>query len=398
MALFLRQYDKCKHSWSLHQGCERINRNSNDWTNLSYANVATTSPTAHLIACEWAASLARGGAAEFDAEAEKDGMMPLRESAANLLGCSISDICVGSSATELLCSLAWAIAPKKGSNIVSTRASFPSTVYPWQRVSDEFGSEIRLAPYDENYYTNPDDILSLIDGNTAVVALSHVEYACGQRYDLTNFSKVAHDAGALLVIDATQSMGMVPIDAPKSGADAIVSSGYKWLRGTYGTAVGYISTTIQSLYPGLLGFRSHRDIWDMKADRLEFPDDASRFEFTTIHFGAVLGLATSIEEISNIGIQKVWEHDIELANMLIDGALEIGLGIASPTNDDERSAIVSLRIPAGFDTGDVVNRLQDEYGILVTNRSGLLRVSPHIDNTPEQIDFFLTSLKEILNI
>ena len=367
------------------------------WTNLSYANVATTSPKAHLIASEWASSLARGGAAEFDADAEKEGMIPLRKSAANLLECPISEVCVSSSATELLSSLAWAIAPKKGSNIVSTKASFPSTVYPWKRVSEKFGSEVRLASYNKNYYTKPDDILDLIDKNTAVVTLSHVEYACGQRYDLSLFSKAAHDVGALFIVDATQSMGMVPINAKDSGADAIVASGYKWLRGTYGAAVGYISPTIQSLSPGIIGFRSHKDIWNMKAERLQFPDDASRFEFTTIHFGAALGLAASINEITDIGIQKVWEHDIELTNMLIEGALASGLEIASPTNDEERSAIVSIKIPTGFDTGDVVKILQDEYGILVTNRSGFLRVSPHIDNTAEQVTFFLDSLQKILN-
>jgi len=367
------------------------------WTNLSYANVATTSPKAHLIASEWASSLARGGAAEFDADAEKEGMIPLRKATANLLGCPISDVCVSSSATEILSSLAWAITPKKGTNIVSTRASFPSTVYPWKRVSEEFGSEIRLAPYDKNYYTKPEDILDLIDKNTAIVTLSHVEYACGQRYDLELFSKAAHDVGALFIVDATQSMGMVPIDAKKTGADAIVASGYKWLRGTYGAAVGYISPKNQSLSPGIIGFRSHKDIWDMKADRLEFPEDASRFEFTTIHFGAALGLAAAIDEITDIGIQKVWEHDIELINILIEGALASGLEIASPTHDEERSAIVSLKIPPGFDTGDVVKQLQDEYGILVTNRSGFLRVSPHIDNTAKQITFFLDSLQKILN-
>ncbi len=367
------------------------------WTNLSYANVATTSPKAHLIASEWATSLARGGAAEFDADAEKKGMIPLRKSTANLLECPISDVCVSSSATELLSSLAWAIAPKKGSNIVSTKASFPSTVYPWQRVSDEFGAEIRLAPHNGNYYTKPEDILSLINDDTAVVTLSHVEYACGQRYNLKSFTKAAHDVGALFIVDATQSMGMIPINAKDSGADAIVASGYKWLRGTYGAAVGYISPKIQSLSPGIIGFRSHKDIWNMRAERLEFPEDASRFEFTTIHFGAALGLAASIGEITDIGIQKVWEHDIELTNMLIEGALASGLEIASPTNDKERSAIVSIKIPPGFDTGDVVKQLQDEYGILVTNRSGFLRVSPHIDNTTEQITFFLDSLQEILN-
>ena len=372
--------------------------NMQKWTNLSYANVATTSPKAHEIALEWSESLARGGAAEFDADAEKNGMIPLRTATSKLLECPISDVCVSSSATEILCSLAWAIAPKKGANIVSTRASFPSTVYPWKRVAEEFGAELRLAEHDENYYTKTDDILHLINKDTAVVTLSHVEYACGQRYNLESFAKAAHDVGALFIVDATQSMGMVPINAQNTGADAIVASGYKWLRGTYGAAVGYIAPSIQSLSPGIIGFRSHKDIWNMKAERLELPEDASRFEFTTIHFGAALGLAASIDEITNLGIQKVWERDLELTDILIEGVLEKGLEIASPTNDEERSSIISIRMPAGFDTGEVVRKLQDDYGILVTNRSGFLRVSPHIDNKKKEIDFFLTSLFEILNL
>ena len=372
--------------------------NMQKWTNLSYANVATTSPKAHEIALEWSESLARGGAAEFDADAEKNGMIPLRTATSKLLECPISDVCVSSSATEILCSLAWAIAPKKGTNIVSTRASFPSTVYPWKRVAEEFGAELRLAEHDENYYTKVDDILDLIDKDTAVVTLSHVEYACGQRYNLESFAKAAHDVGALFIVDATQSMGMVPINAQNTGADAIVASGYKWLRGTYGAAVGYIAPSIQSLSPGIIGFRSHKDIWNMKAERLELPEDASRFEFTTIHFGAALGLAASIDEITNLGIQKVWERDLELTDILIEGVLEKGLEIASATNEEERSSIVSIRMPAGFDTGEVVGKLQDNYGILVTNRSGFLRVSTHIDNNKKEIDFFLTSLFEILNL
>ena len=372
--------------------------NMQKWTNLSYANVATTSPKANQIALEWSESLARGGAAEFDADAEKNGMIPLRTATSKLLKCPISDVCVSSSATEILCSLAWAIAPKKGANIVSTRASFPSTVYPWKRVAEEFGAEVRLAEHDENYYTKADDIFDLIDKDTAVVTLSHVEYACGQRYNLESFAKAAHDVGALFIVDATQSMGMVPINAQNTGADAIVASGYKWLRGTYGAAVGYIAPSIQSFSPGIIGFRSHKDIWNMKAERLELPEDASRFEFTTIHFGAALGLAASIDEITNLGIQKVWERDLELTDILIEGVLEKGLEIASPTNDEERSSIVSIKMPAGFDTREVVRKLQDDYGILVTNRSGFLRVSPHIDNNNKEIAFFLTSLFEILNL
>ncbi len=342
--------------------------------------------------------LARGGAAEFDGEAEKEGMMPLRRAASKLLSCEVGDVCVGSSATELLCSLAWAVSPPEGSNVVSSRVAFPSTVYPWARVCESNGAEIRLAEHDDSLYTDPDGILSLIDEKTSVVTVSHVEYSNGQRYDLEKLSEAAHSVGALIVVDATQSMGMVPIDAYSTKADAIVSSGYKWLRGTYGAAVGYISPSVVSvLNPGLIGFRSNVDLWDLRADRLVLPDDASRFEYTTIHFGAVLGLAAAIDELIGIGMEEVWRHDLELVDSLIQGVRDMGVEIVSPLAEMERSAIVSLRLPGGTSSEDVAKRLQSEYSILVTSRSGLLRVSPHIDNNLQEIESLLSALDEILS-
>jgi len=367
------------------------------WINLSYANVATTSPVAHEVASEWADLLARGGSAEFDGDAEKNALMPLRESAARLLSCEVGDVCAGSSATELICSLAWAISPSKGSNIVSTRASFPSTVYPWRRVAEANGAEIRLAEHDKSLYTSPDDILELIDDQTSVVTLSHVEYSNGQRYDLKMFAEAAHSVDALLIVDATQSMGMVPIAAPSTGADALVSSGYKWLRGTYGAAVAYVSAAIRGqLNPGLVGFRSNADLWDLRADRMDLPKDASRFEFTTLHFGAALGLAEAVEEINEIGIEKVWKHDIGLADLIIEGSRRMGIEVASPTTEDERSAIVSLRLPNGISSKEISRRLQNEHSIIVTSRAGLLRVSPHIDNDARDVSALFEALSSLL--
>ena len=368
------------------------------WTNLSYANVATTSEIAHRVSSEWADSLARGGAAEFDGTAEKEGMLPLRIAASKLLSCEVGDVCVGSSATELICSLAWAISPPEGSNVVSSRAAFPSTVYPWARVCESNGADIRLADYDDSLYTDARDILSLIDEKTSVVTISHVEYSNGQRYDLEELSEAAHSAGALLVVDATQSMGMVPIDAHSTKADAIVSSGYKWLRGTYGAAVGYISpSVVGDLNPGLIGFRSNADLWDLRSDRLVLPEDASRFEYTTIHFGAALGLAAAIDELVGIGMEEVWRHDLELVDSLVEGISGLGIDIVSPLSDSERSAIVSLRLPSGNSSIEVAERLQSEYSILVTSRSGLLRVSPHVDNNLEEIESLVSALGEILS-
>jgi len=293
-------------------------------------------------------------------------------------------------------SIAWAVAPSEGSNIVSTQASFPSTVYPWSRVAESSGTGVRLAAHDGDMYTDPSSILDLIDHQTAVIVLSHVEYINGQRYDLESFSKAAREVDALLITDATQSMGMVPIDAPNSGVDAMVSSGYKWLRGSFGAAVGYVSPRLRGLNPGLVGFRSHADMWDMRPDRVVLPHDASRFEYTTMHFGSALGLAEAVKEIDDFGIDEVWEHDLGLADLIVSGARELGFGIASPTNEAERSAIVSLRPPESFDSNDLASALQDDHGIIVSSRSGLIRISPHIDNVPEDIDRLISALASML--
>ena len=367
-----------------------------DWTNLSYANVATTSPVAYARAQLWADALARGGAAEFDGEAERTALVPLREATASLLNCAVENVCVGSSASELLASVAWAIAPGAGENVVSTSASFPSVVYPFQRASDAFGGEIRLAEHDSDSYTEPDEILALIDNDTVAVVLSHVEYINGQRYELARFREAAEEAGALLVVDATQSIGVLPIDAPESGIDVFVASGYKWLRGPFGAAVGFMGPSALALTPGLVGFRSHADLWDLRADRLDLPEDASRFEYATINFGAALGLSAAVQELCDQGIDDVWSHSLGLTERVIAGVLALGMEVASPLGDAERSGIVALRPSGLVNAAELASRLQTEYGIVVSSRAGLVRVSPHIDNTTDDIDSLLVALQEII--
>ena len=98
----------------------------------------------------------------------------------------------------------------------------------------------------QNSYANPDVVIQLIDNRTAVVCVSHVEYGGGQRYDLLKMADVAHDHDALLVVDATQSAGAVPIDASACGVDVLVSGGYKWLCGPFGAAVMYLAPHLQN--------------------------------------------------------------------------------------------------------------------------------------------------------
>ena len=347
-------------------------------TYINAANVAPMYRPAAAAITDWYRDVAENGSNHFDEEAEATVFDDLHLQAARLFNASPADIAAGSSTTELLSSLAWAVMPGADTNVVSTDVSFPASVYPWRRVANHTGCEIRLA-HSKGDTVDPNRVKDLVDDNTAVLALSHVEFRSGQRWDLAAFAEIAHRHGALLVVDATQSAGAVPIDAPGMGIDALAAGAYKWLCGPFGIAVMYLSPTLAtSLEPGLVGFRSQVDIWNIRTDPPDYPEDASRFEFSTMAYGCAGGFAKSIEYLVDTGIDRIFSYNQVLADNLIDGLVSIGAEVTSPRNVDERSAIVTARFP-GRDLSDVAQHL-NQSGVRVALRGNVIRFSPHLYN------------------
>lgn len=362
-------------------------------TYLDAANVALMYRGAEKAIIDWQKDVAENGSMNFDESAEATVFDELHIAAARLFNTEPEDIAAGSSATELLSSLAWAITPGPDTNIVSTDIVFPSTIYPWRRVANHTNCEIRFAQ-GRNSYVNPDDIIQLIDKNTAVVCISHVEYSGGQRFDLANFAEATHAQGALFVVDVTQSAGAIPIDAPGCGIDALVCAGYKWLCGPFGAAVMYLAPHLQTeLEPGLVGFRSHEDMWDLQADRLEFPKTAKRFEFSTMAFGCAIGLTRSIEFLLDVGIERIVMYNKYLGDLLIQGLEERDLEIISPRGDTERSSIIAARFP-GKDAAEVARKLKGAQ-VMVSCRKDFVRFSPHLYNQAGDIEKALEHIDEI---
>jgi len=365
-----------------------------EWSYLNAANVALMPMSAAKVMTDWQTDVALNGSNNFNDHAEDTAFDGLRDEGAKLLGCRPEDIAGGSSCTELLSSLAWAVMPKEHENVVSTDIVFPSTIYPFTRVSHHTGCEIRLAP-GHNGYASFDEIVKNIDHNTSVVSISHVEYTGGQVYDLAALAEVAHAHGALLIVDATQSAGAIPIDAPASGADAIVAGGYKWLCGPFGAAVMYLAPHLQNtLDPGFVGFRSHNNMWDLSPDRLEYPDTAKRFESSTMAFGCIKGLEKSIKYLTDIGIARIYDHNIALADRLIEGLNDLDVEVVSPMTPSERTSIVTCRIE-GFNPREIVDSLK-ERNIVAHKRQDFLRFSPHVYNTDRDVDRAITELRSLL--
>ncbi len=357
---------------------------SHECAYLNTASVALMYKGAETATIEWLRDLADNGTLNFDENAEEHVFAQLHAAVARLVNARPEDIAIGSSATELLASVAWAVAPGANTTVVSTDVVFPTTIYPWVRVAQHTKAQIRLAEGTNNY-VQPDDLIRLIDDRTAVVCISDVEYSSGQRYNVKQLANVTHEHGALLVVDATQSLGAVPIDVTASGVDVLVASGYKWLCGPFGVAVMYLAPDLQNtLDPGVVGFRSHRDMWDLQANRLDLPATARRFEVSTMAYGCAIGLARSIEYLLRIGVDRIWEHNLRLTGLLIEGLEKRGVEIVSPQGEEERTSIVAARF-SGQAATEVAQHLNSRR-VVVSERQGLLRFSPHLYNEPSDIE------------
>jgi selenocysteine lyase/cysteine desulfurase len=367
---------------------------ANKFVSLNAANVALMYHGAHQAIIEWQDDVALNGSNNFDDNSEETVFRELHQVASRLINAVPEDIAAGSSATELLCSLAWAISPSKDQNVVSTEIVFPSTVYPWQRVASSTGCEIRLAKEKDNFI-HINEIITLIDQHTAVVCISHVEYGNGQTFDLHLLAEAAHNHGALLVVDATQSAGAIPIDVQACPVDALISGAYKWLCGPFGAAFMYLAPHLQTkLEPGLVGFRSHKNMWDLDASRIDYPQTAQKFEFSTMAFGCAVGLTRAINFLNDVGVENIFQHNRQLADRLIEGLQTRGAVITSPLEDKSRSSIVRAHFE-NIGSNKIIQSLK-RAGVFVSRRGDSIRFSPHLYNSMSDIDKALAEIDNIL--
>ncbi len=364
----------------------------------TYLNAASIALMPEMVAdamLGWQREFGMLGTVHLDEEAEAKVFDTLRVAAARLLGAQPDEIASASNASEMLCSVAWALSPGPEENVVSAGVEFPSVVYPWLRVARLTGCEVRLAR-DHDHLIDPNELMDLIDDRTAAVCISHVQYATGQRLDLAALAQVAHSHGAILIVDATQSAGAVPTDVAADDIDILLTSGYKWLCAPLGSAVLFVRRDLhEELEPGLVGWRSTEQVGlHFDADHIGWAQSARRFEFGTIAYGCTVGLTTAIEYLLGIGIQQIHNHNLALADRLVEGLADLGAHLLSPSIENLHSSIITVRFP-GHDQGRVAQRLNSE-GVVVSPRIGGIRISPHLYNTADDIDQALESLRSIL--
>ncbi|MHA1710351.1 MAG: aminotransferase class V-fold PLP-dependent enzyme [Candidatus Baldrarchaeia archaeon] len=340
--------------------------------------------------------LCSGGTCALDEEKETMIYEGLRKEGAKLLGCDVDEVAIFNSVTEAMNAIAWSL-DFSGGNVVSTEVEFPSVTYPWMRLSKERRFEVRLVR-GRNWYVSLDDLLSSIDENTKVVAISHVEYLTGQLHNLREISSQAHDVGAIVVVDGIQAAGYVPVDVRRLGVDVYITGSYKWLIAPFGATVAFISRELyERLEPAIVGWRSTERPFDFDARRIEYAGSARKFEYSTSAYDVKVGLAESIRYLRRIGIERIYEHDMKLVDVFFEELQNVnGVEIITPSDRREHGSIVTLRVD-GRKMDAVVRRLRSaDRPVEFSIRQGMLRFSPHLYNSEDDVIQAVDLIKEVM--
>ncbi len=364
---------------------------SESWPTLSsmtYLNTASTGiPTEQSIEgmIEYMRARTEGRWSYTNTE---DLYRDIREYLAHLLGGDASEYAFIPSTSVGINSFAYAIDYPPNSNIVICDLEFPSNYIPWQNLCKHQGIELRVAK-SVNGAAPIDSFLGLIDENTRVVAVSHVQFSTGYKSDLKSLSNAIHAQNGYLVADIIQSAGVIDFDLTKENVDFAASQATKWLAGPIGAGFIFASRRIwKDLHPKFVGWKSVKNHRDFGFFERELLDDTSMFHAGSPPMAIYAGFRESLKILLSIDGKQREKKAIENANYLKKRLTEeninhydFGINNSSP--------IISAR-PDGIDNLEETLRKDRIY---CSVRYGRLRISPHFYNNFEEIDILIDKLK-----
>ena len=314
----------------------------------------------------------------------------VRRLAADLIGAKPDEIAFTKNTAEGICFVANGLKWNAGDNIVTTAVEFPSNMYPWLNLQTR-GVQVRTI-LEENGRIPLDNIIDAIDSHTRVVAVSAVQFVSGFRSDLEALGEWCQKRGVLFCVDAVQALGVLPIDVRRMRIDFLSCGGHKWLCGPEGSGFFYCHRELAGhLRPSTVSWRSMKGGEDFCTYKVDFHEDARRFESSTWNAAGILGLGASMELLMETGIDHISQHVLGLTDQLVDGLRDKGYMIFSPRGERERSGIVAVTSPT-HDMQAVQRHLEAEHRIITIVRDDKLRASPHVYNTPGEIDRLIEAM------
>ncbi len=314
----------------------------------------------------------------------------IRASIATLIGGKPEEIALTSGASAGVAAVAYALTWKPGDEVITAKGEFPLQYTAWKPMEEREGLKLKIVSPRERFIS-ADDLIAAITPRTRVVSVSMVRYDDGSLLDAARVADACHKQGALLLLDASQCCGAMPMDVNQLGADFIVSAGYKWLLGPFGTGFFWAkSGHLAMVRPGpfywmavagshnfaALNFENPKP--SASAHRWDSPEWASYFNFN------LAAMDTSVDFVARMGPELVQAHNRKLMELMFDRLPKDRFVIASPLDPARRGPYGCFAARSKEKTAEVYQHLRKE-NVVVSLREGNIRVSPHLYNTERDI-------------
>lgn len=362
---------------------------------VAYLNCAFMAPQLRRVTEVGIAALQRKqrpwriGSADFFHDLER-----LRGLFAQLIQGDAEGVAVVPAASYAVSTAAANVSASGEDRIVVLADQYPSNVYPWHDLARRSGaSVIAVERPDDGDWTRA--VVESIDERTVVVAVPNCHFMTGALIDVATIGEAARAVGATFVIDATQSLGVLPLDVNEVGADMVVAAGYKWLLGPY--SVGYAWTAPhcrdwRPLEHHWAGREGSEDFAHLTSYTDTFRPGARRFDGgEASNFVLVPMALAALETVAEWSVERVAATVEPLTAAVVNGAAAIGLSIHA---EPHARHIVGLRLPVGSPAA-VVQGLA-EAQVHVSLRGESLRISPYVFNTAADVERLLAALRRAL--
>ena len=314
-----------------------------------------------------------------------------RDSLTQLLNARPEQVAFMRNTSDALSTVANGLKWKTGDNIVTFRREFPSNIYPWLRLRGAFGVEVRACE-ERDGRVDLEQLESMVDGNTRLIAISHVQFGSGFRVDLERLGRLARQHDALLVVDSMQSLGVVPIDVEAELVDVAAGAGHKWLLTPEGIGYLYLSDRARErVEPTLVGWTSVPNPEDYVGIAQPWNRGTLAWETGTGPAALFYGLRASLDLLHEYGPARIATYLEELTDHLCERVLSRSYEIVSSREPGEKSQIVCIRHPRRLSVTALYGQLKAK-NIITAPRGDRLRIAPHLYNTLDEIDQFVDAL------
>ncbi len=359
---------------------------------VAYFNTANMSPLLRSVREAGERGVARRASPWLVRSADWfDEVELLRDRVAALIGVSNDGVAFVPATSYGLAIAARNLHAAPGDRVIVLAEEYPSNYYTWRRFCRRTGAELSVVAREPGQ-TWAEAVISRIDDRTRVLAIPNVHWTNGALLDLGVIAAAVRDGGAAFVIDASQSLGALPLDIPRLRPDFVVAVGYKWLLGPVGVGFLYVAERHRDGEP-LEENWINRDGSEDFAALVDYKDayrmGARRFDVgQRTNFGLVPMALAAVDQLLD------WTVD-GVASSLRTVSAEIGrrcaeLGLTAPALGDHAPHMLGIDVPR--EVARVLGDRLTERGVIASVRGSSLRIAPHLHSTTDDIERLLAAL------